>query len=121
MLTPFGDLRFFKRGIQGLINQSEELDELLAKLFKDMQINGKLVRIADDLFIGGLTIDDTLDNWKEFLEICATNNIKLSVSKTIMFPKTVVVLRGKYSSVYASLREGKEISSGEGNKHPNHY
>ena len=30
ILTPFGGLRFFKRGIQGLINQTEVLDELLA-------------------------------------------------------------------------------------------
>ena len=70
ILTPFGGLRFFKRGIQGLINQTEELDELLANIFKDMMTAGKLVKQADDLFVGGETIDEALDNLEEMLEIC---------------------------------------------------
>ena len=92
ILTPYGGLRFFKRGIQGLINQSEELDELLAKLFGDMMTKGKLVKIADDLFTGGNTIEETLDNFNEMLNICLNNNMKLSPTKTIIMPKTVDIM-----------------------------
>ena len=92
ILTPFGGLRFFKRGIQGLINQTEELDELLANLFNDMLTRGKLVKLADDLFTGGNTIDEAMDNLEEMLKICNFNNLKLSSSKTIILPKTVDIM-----------------------------
>ena len=92
ILTPFGGLRFFKRGIQGLINQTEELDELLANLFNDMITKGKLVKLADDLFTGGNTIDEAIDNLEELLNICNINNLKLSPAKTIILPKSVDIM-----------------------------
>ena len=92
ILTPFGGLRFFKRGIQGLINQTEELDELLANLFNDMITKGKLVKQADDLFTGGNTIDEAIDNLEEMLNICKSNNLKLSPAKTIILPKSVDIM-----------------------------
>ena len=75
ILTPFGGLRFFKRGIQGLINQSEELDEMLANIFGNMITQGKLVKLADDLFTGGVTKEQTILNFKELLSLCKANNI----------------------------------------------
>ena len=92
ILTPFGGLRFFKRGIQGLINQSEELDELLANIFNNMQTKGKLVKLADDLFLGGNTVDEALTNFDELLSICKLNNLKLSPGKTFFLPSSVDVM-----------------------------
>ena len=92
ILTPFGGLRFFKRGIQGLINQSEELDELLANIFNDMLTKGKLVKLADDLFTGGNTVDEALANFDELLTTCKLNNIKLSPGKTFFLPSSVDVM-----------------------------
>ena len=92
ILTPFGGIRFFKRGIQGLINQSEELDELLANVFNPLLTAGLLVKQADDLFVGGETIQEALDNFGEMLKVCDNNNIKLSPSKTVMFPISVDIM-----------------------------
>ena len=92
ILTPFGGLRFFKRGIQGLINQTEELDELLANCFNKMLTQGKLAKLADDLFTGGKTIEEALTNLGEMLKICKDNNLKLSPSKTVILPATVDVM-----------------------------
>ena len=92
ILTPFGGIRFFKRGIQGLINQSEELDELLANIFRELLTEGILAKQADDLFVGGETIQDTLENFGRVMKLCDENNIKLSPSKTIMFPVTVDIM-----------------------------
>ena len=48
--TPFGGLRFLRRSGQGLIGQSEEMDELLSKIIgPEIQI-GIAARIADDLY-----------------------------------------------------------------------
>ena len=92
ILTPHGGIRFFKRGIQGLINQSEELDELLANVFRHLLTDGKLVKQADDLFIGGETVEEALKNFEEMLQVCDENNLKLSPSKTIMFPISVDIM-----------------------------
>ena len=92
ILTPFGGLRFFKRGIQGLINQTEELDELLANCFNGMLTQGKLAKLADDLFTGGKTIEEALENLAEMLKICKDNNLKLSPSKTVILPTSVDVM-----------------------------
>ena len=92
ILTPFGGMRFFKRGIQGLINQSEELDEMLANIFRTLLTEGILAKQADDLFVGGETIQETLENFGKMLKVCDENNIKLSPSKTIMFPVTVDIM-----------------------------
>ena len=97
ILTPFGGLRFFKRGIQGLINQTEELDELLANIFNDMLTKGKLVKQADDLFTGGATIEEAISNLEEMLKICNFNNLKLSPAKTIILPKTVDIMSWVWS------------------------
>ena len=92
ILSPFGGLRYFKRGIQGLINQSEELDELLCNIFKDMLTDGKLIKQADDLFTGGDTLEEAINNFEEMLIICRKNNLKLSPSKTVMFPVSVDIM-----------------------------
>ena len=97
ILTPFGGLRFFKRGIQGLINQTEELDELLANIFNDMLTKGKLVKQADDLFTGGNTVEEAIANLEEMLKICNFNNLKLSPAKTIILPKTVDIMSWVWS------------------------
>ena len=90
--TPFGGLRHFKRSIQGLLGQSEELDELLSKVLKEELTKGKVIKIADDLFVGGNSIDEALNNWSSVLTALKKANIKLSPKKTVIFPKSVDIL-----------------------------
>ena len=52
IMTPFGGLRVLARSGQGLIGQSEELDELLAKVLKDELAEGIVTKMQDDLIIG---------------------------------------------------------------------
>ena len=90
--TPFGGLRHFKRSIQGLLGQSEELDELLSKVLKTELTEGKVIKIADDLFVGGNSINEALNNWSSVLKSLNKCNIKLSPKKTVIFPKSVDIL-----------------------------
>ena len=90
--TPFGGLRYFKRSIQGLLGQSEELDELLSKILKDELMQGIVIKLADDLFIGGKDIDEATKNWQTVLQTLAKANIKLSPKKTVIFPESVDIL-----------------------------
>ena len=45
--TPFGGIRFLRRSGQGLLGQSEELEELLAKILKEELQEGHYCKIAE--------------------------------------------------------------------------
>ena len=95
--TPFGGLRYLKRSGQGLISQSEELDEMLFKVLGNEMKEGKLARIADDLYVGGRSPRDTADNYKQILQKLQTANIKISAAKTKVFLKSIDVLGWKWN------------------------
>lgn len=90
--TPFGGIRYFKRSIQGLLGQSEEEDELLAKILHEELKDGICIKIADDIFAGGQTINEAITNYERILKALDKNNIKLSPAKTVLFPSQVDVL-----------------------------
>ena len=90
--TPFGGMRYFKRSIQGLVGQTEEQDELLARILHKELMDGICVKIADDIFAGGVTIDEAIDNWIRIMKILSNNNLKIALNKTVLFPKQVDVL-----------------------------
>ena len=90
--TPFGGLRYMRRSGQGLIGQSEELDELLCKILREETTLGKAARIADDLYVGGETQQETVDNYNMVLTKLQQANLKVSPNKTKIFLKSVDVL-----------------------------
>ncbi len=90
--TPYGGIRYFKRSIQGLVGQTEEQDELLAKILHKHLKEGRCVKIADDIFAGGKDIDEAIDNWTKIMETLRYNNLKISPEKTILFPDKVDIL-----------------------------
>ena len=94
--SPFGGIRYFKRSIQGLIGQTEEQDELLAKVLNQELKQGKCVKIADDIFVGGKTTTEAMNNWIDVLKKMSDNNLKLSPNKTVVFPAEVDVLSWKW-------------------------
>ncbi len=55
IITPFSGLRVLARSGQGLLGKSEELDELMAKILHTELKEGKVIKIQDDIIIGGNT------------------------------------------------------------------
>ena len=68
IMTPFGGLRVLARSGQGLIGQSEELDELMAKILKEEMQLGIITKIQDDIVIGGDTQLETAHNYTRVLK-----------------------------------------------------
>ena len=56
------------RSGQGLIGQSEELDQLLAKVFKEEMMEGRMARIQDDIVIGGIDQEEAFATYKSVIE-----------------------------------------------------
>ena len=90
--SPYGGMRYFRRSIQGLVGQSEEQDELLATILHKELKDGICVKIADDIFAGGVTIEEALANWSRIMKVLDANNLKLFPNKTFLFPKQVDIL-----------------------------
>jgi hypothetical protein len=63
---------------------------------------GRVAKLADDLYCGGNTIEEVRKNWELVLQAMNQNGIKLSAKKTIVCPQTTTVLGWIWSS--GSLR-----------------
>ena len=95
--TPFGGVRFLRRSGQGLLGQSEELEELLAKILKDELQQGTCCKIADDIIIGGQSHKEAAETYQAVLTKLHAANMKLAASKTHIFPDTADILGWKWS------------------------
>ena len=87
-MTPFSGLRVLTRSGQGLLGQSEELDELMAKIIGDDIKEGRAVKIQDDMIIGGATQLEAAKNYIRILEKLYLANLRAEPHKTVIFPKS---------------------------------
>ena len=87
-MTPFSGLRVLARSGQGLLGQSEELDELMAKVLGLEIKEGRAIKIQDDVIIGGDTQLEAARNYIGILEKLYLANLRAEPGKTIIFPKS---------------------------------
>ena len=85
-ITPFRGLRIYLVASQGLPGSSEWLEELLCLLFGEKVQEGWVAKVADDLYVGGMTIEQLFQNWSEVLEILFKNGMNLKGPKTVIVP-----------------------------------
>ena len=90
--SPMKGVYVYTRGAMGLPGTEVALEELTCRLFGHLVKQGKLAKIADDVFMGANSVQELYDTFAEVLEICAANNLKLSAKKTIICPISVMIL-----------------------------
>lgn len=90
--TPFKGIRVYNVGVMGLPGVESALEELTCLVLGDLVKEGRVCKLADDLFIGGNTVQEAMDTFKLVLHKLQENNIKLNPAKTVIAPKTVTVL-----------------------------
>ena len=90
--SPFKGSYIFLRSTQGLINQSEGLEEMVSVILSDCVKAGYCKVLADNIYVLGHTMDETVKHWKHVLDLLAANNIKLSPKKTACFPERLDLL-----------------------------
>lgn len=96
--TPYRGLRVYNVGCMGLPGVEVALEELTCLLLGDMVKEGKVAKLADDLFVGGDTPEELLKNFEQVLHRLHECNIKLSPTKTIIAPKSITILGWVWSS-----------------------
>ena len=102
--TPYRGLLVYNVGCMGLPGVEVALEELTCLLLGDMVKKGHVAKLADDLFIGGNTVQELRENFKMVLQKLLENNVRLNAAKTIIAPESVNILGWIWST--GSIRAG---------------
>ena len=90
--TPFKGVRVYVRCAMGMPGSETALEELTCRVLGDLVQEGILAKIADDLYCGGNSPEELLNNWKKVLHALHSSSLNLSSEKTIIVPKETTVL-----------------------------
>ena len=92
VVTPFKGIRLYARAAMGMPGSSEWLDELMSRVVGHLVMEGHVLLIADDLYVGANNIPTLLSAWNDLLTALSKNNLVLSAVKTVIVPATTIVL-----------------------------
>ena len=98
VVTPFKGVRVYVRAAMGMPGSETALEELMCRVFGQFAQDGFVAKIADDLFVGGDTPQELLDNWSRVLEAAHRNDLVFAAPKTVIGPLERVILGWLWSS-----------------------
>ena len=90
--TPFKGIRVYQRSAMGMPGSETALEELLSRVLGDLITNHVVIKMADDLFCGGATLEELFHNWSSVLERLQRCTLRLSPNKTVVCPDTTMIL-----------------------------
>ena len=76
----------------GMLGSETALEQLMLCVLEDLIHDGVVATIADDLYCGGETAVDLLQNWKKLLTALHSTNLGLSAPKTVIAPSSTTIL-----------------------------
>jgi len=93
VVTPFKGIRIYKRCAMGMPGSESILEELMSRILGKLIVEGKCVKIADDLYCGSEdSLEDLFSSWSQVVRLLSDNDLRLSAPKTIILPRSTVVL-----------------------------
>ena len=92
VVTPYRGIRVYVRTAMGMPGSEIALEELTCRVLGDLVQEGIVAKVADDLYCGGSTPEELLQNWKRVLHALRRCDLNLSASKTVIAPKEAVIL-----------------------------
>ena len=92
VVTPYKGVRVYTRCAMGLPGSESALEVLMCRVLGDLIRDGDVAKIADDLFCGGATPEETLMAWRRVLQALSRCDLRLSPTKTVICPRSVTVL-----------------------------
>jgi hypothetical protein len=107
VLTPFKGIRIYTRAAMGMPGSTEHLDELMSRVLGELMHQLFVVKIADDILVGGNTVVELLSHWEKLLQRFEANNLRLSAPKTVICPITTTILGWIWSSGSISASQHK--------------
>ena len=105
VLSPYSGTFVYRRSVMGLPGSESALEELLSRVFGRLIREGKMVKVADDIFIGAPSVQELLNIWEEVLSRLNLCGLKLSPSKTRILPTSATILGWEWTK--GSIQPGK--------------
>ena len=90
--SPFQGVRVYARSAMGMPGSETALEELMSRVLGDLLEEGIATKIADDLYCGGNSPEELLQNWTKVLQALHKCDLQLSASKTIINPQSTTIL-----------------------------
>ena len=81
----------------GMPGSETYLEELMSRVLGNLIQEGCVAKIADDLYVGGNSPVEVLDNWRR-VALLHKNSLRLSAAKTIICPRKAIVLGWVWSN-----------------------
>ena len=94
VVTPYKGVRVYTRCAMGMPGSETALEQLMCRIVGSLVEEGYVAKIADDLYCGGNSEAELLNNWKRVLALLQEAGIKLSASKTVIAPRETTILMG---------------------------
>ena len=80
-IRTVGGVLAYARGPNGLLGMDAITDELTDKLLGDLVLEGKVVKLADNVYFGGETIQKLHDVFHEIMKRCQLSNLRIKPKK----------------------------------------
>ena len=113
VVSPTKGVLVYTRGCMGLPGTEVALEELTSLLFGKLVRQGKVAKLADDLFVGGNSPQELRDNLEEVFGILLENGLRLSAKKTVIAPKSCVILGWLWSRGFLKATPHRLSALGE--------
>ena len=91
VVTPFRGVRVYARSAMGMPTSETALEELLCRILGDLLQEGSVSKLADDIYCSGNTIVELQQNVKRLLQCFANSGLRLSATKTTIFPTLTTI------------------------------
>ena len=98
IVTPYKGIRVYTRCAMGLPGSETALEELMSRVLGDLLQSGCVAKVADDLYIGGKTLDDLANNWESVLSALSKADLRLAAHKTEIAPQQTTILGWLWSN-----------------------
>ena len=90
--TPFKGTWVYTRTTMGMPGSETALEELMCRVLGNLVEEGIVAKLADNLYCGGNTPEELLNNWRRVLSALSKCAQKLSAKKTVVAPKSTIIL-----------------------------
>lgn len=90
--TPYKGIRVYTRSAMGMPGSETCLEELMCRVLGHLIQDGRVAKLADDLYCGGHTPEEALENWSLVLAALQHNNLRLAPHKTKICPRSTTIL-----------------------------
>ena len=92
VVTPYKGVRVYCRAAMGMPGSESALDELMSRTLGDLFQDGRVTRVADDIYVGSDNLQSLFSTWEIVLKRLHQADLRLSPSKTEILPSTTTIL-----------------------------